>query len=466
MNTFFKNHKKMKTKVLILSLIAAQFLFSCSEKADPIPPPPVQVELEIQSTVAEKWGAMTLRHIFVQPAKTPTYVSRSLAYIGLTMYETVAPGSIIYQSIAPQLNGMINLPKIELNKKYDWETSLNAGQAYIIKKMWQHSLEDDNKRLDSLETAILNQRKEAVKDTAIINRSLRFGLKIAETIYNWSLTDGGHLAYLKNFDPSYKYPEGEQYWVPPLNGQSPVLMPLHPNWGKNRTFSVSNSTLTVPQIIPFSTDKNSTNFKEFQELYDIQLKLTQEQKEIANWWGDDPSDTYAPPGHSYSLALQLLNLKKPNLFISAMAFAKVGMATADAFINCWKCKYTYHSLRPMQFIRKNINGAFTQYWPEPPFPAFASGHSTQASAASEVLISVFGDNVSFDDNTHVGRPKDLFRNVEYKKRSFTSISQTAIECGISRLYGGIHTRQDNEIGLAEGKKVGSNINGLAWKIVK
>ena len=73
----------MKTKVLILSLIAAQFLFSCSEKADPIPPPPVQVELEIQSTVAEKWGAITLRHIFVQPAKTPTYVSRSLAYIGL-----------------------------------------------------------------------------------------------------------------------------------------------------------------------------------------------------------------------------------------------------------------------------------------------------------------------------------------------------------------------------------------------
>ena len=146
-----------------------------------------------------------------------------------------------------------------------------------------------------------------------------------------------------------------------------------------------------------------------------------------------------------------------------MTYAKVGMATADAFINCWKCKFTYHSIRPTPYIRININGAFSQYWPEPPFPAFASGHSTQASAAAEALISVFGDDVAFDDETHVGRPKDQFRNVEYKKRSFTSISQTATECGISRLYGGIHTAQDNIVGLAEGKKIGANVASISWK---
>jgi hypothetical protein len=71
--------------------------------------------------------------------------------------------------------------------------------------------------------------------------------------------------------------------------------------------------------------------------------------------------------------------------------------------------------------------------------------------------------VTFDDMSHVGRPKDVFRNVEYKKRSFTSISQMAIECGISRLYGGIHTAQDNIVGLAEGKNIGANINALSWK---
>jgi hypothetical protein len=34
------------------------------------------------------------------------------------------------------------------------------------------------------------------------------------------------------------------------------------------------------------------------------------------------------------------------------------------------------------------------------------------------------------------------------------------------LYGGIHTRQDNEVGLVEGKKIGKNINALAWNKIR
>lgn len=451
----------MKSNIYILFLVVVFSFVGCKDTEKD--PDPVPVELEISNIVADKWAEMTLRHLKVQQLKTPTYVSRSLGYIGLTMYESVVNGSIVYQSIAPQLNGLGALPKPEAGKTYDWETSLNASQAYMIKQMWQHAQMEDNQRIDSLEKAIFAERTLVVKDTAVVGRSKRYGLSVAKAIYEWSKTDGGHLGYLTNFDPKYIFPSGVMYWTPPINGQSSVLMPLHPHWGKNRTFTSSNSQLAVPEMIPFSTDKNSAFFKEFKEVYDIQLALTQEQKEIANWWGDDPSETYAPPGHSYSLALQILRVKKPNLFVAAQSFAKVGMSVADAFINCWKCKYTYHSVRPAPYIRRNINGAFVQFWPEPPFPAFASGHSTQASSAAEALISVYGDNVTFDDMTHVGRPKDVFRNVEYKKRSFTSISQTAIECGISRLYGGIHTAQDNVVGMAEGKKIGANINALSWK---
>jgi hypothetical protein len=81
-----------------------------------------------------------------------------------------------------------------------------------------------------------------------------------------------------------------------------------------------------------------------------------------------------------------------------------------------------------------------------------------------VLISVFGNEVTFEDNTHVGRPKDEFRNVEFKKRTFTKIWDTALECGISRLYGGIHTSQDNTVGLEMGKTIGEAINKLNWKV--
>lgn len=422
---------------------------------------------EVSQEIALKWAKMTLEFINLQPNKTPTFISRSLGYVGLTMYESVVNGSSDYKSIALQLNGLGTLPKPEAGKMYDWETVLNSSQSKIIRLIWQplkmrYVNPYSVKKLDSLETAILNERIMAVNDTGIINRSKNYGNLLAQKIYEWSMTDGGHEMNYKNFDPEYTYPTGENYWTPPVGGQSPVMMPLHPYWGKNRTFLKTNE-LPIATMIPYSKDTNSAYYKQFKQVYDIQKSLTQEQKEIANWWGDDPSATTAPPGHSFHLAINILKIKKVNLVVSAMTFAKVGIASADAFINCWRNKYTYHSERPTNYIRLNIDKNFKQYWPEPPFPGFPSGHSTQMSATTEVLINIFGDNVHFMDDTHEGRPKDYLRNVEYKNRRFEKISQVAQECGISRLYGGIHTMQDNLVGLEQGKKIGENINKIKWR---
>jgi hypothetical protein len=153
---------------------------------------------------------------------------------------------------------------------------------------------------------------------------------------------------------------------------------------------------------------------------------------------------------------------KSDLFTSAEVYAKVGMAVADAFICCWKAKYTYHSERPFPFIKTYINSSYLQFWPEPPFPAFTSGHATQAAAAGTALISVFGNNFLLVDNTYENREPD-FEEIKYVSRKFTNIWATATECAYSRFLGGIHTRQDNEAGLDQGKKVGENVVNLTWK---
>lgn len=421
----------------------------------------------IKQDIALKWAKTTLDFTNAQPNKSPTFISLCLGYIGLTMYESVVNSSNQYTSVAPQLNGLGQLPKPEINQKYDWELVLNAGQSRIIRLLWQPLRNPYGKftqaRLDSLEKANEKQKIQLGIDTNIVVRSRNYGRAIADAIYEWSKTDGGHDGNLKSFDPAYTYPKGIEYWVPPIGGQSPVMMPLHPYWGNNRSFSSANAQLPVAPMIPYSDDSTSTYYQQFKEVYTIQKSLTQEQKEIANWWGDDPAFTTAPPGHSYQLTCIILQAKPADLVVAAMAFAKVGMACADSFINCWKNKYTYHSERPTAYIQRRIDKTFKQYWPEPPFPGFPSGHSTQMAATAEVLISVFGNRVNFIDNTHQGRAKDIIRNTEYKSRSFTKISDIAEECGISRLYGGIHTMQDNLVGLAEGKKIGQNINLLSWK---
>jgi PAP2 superfamily len=450
----------MKLLHILCFLFLMVSTISCWDKKDP-DPIPVPVEKVISPDVAIKWSKATMNFVKHQPANTPTYSSRGYGYMSLVMYESVVAGSIKYKSIAPSLDGLGTLPKPTTT--IDWETALNEGQRTLITKIWQNSFITFVGELDTLHKSILKERKLAVNDTMIIFNSRNYGKSIANTIYEWSKTDGGDLGYFKNFDANYKVPTGNGFWLAPVNGQSSSPFPLQPYWGKNRTFVKLNSEIPIPEKMMYSADKSSMYFADFQEIFDITKALTTEQKEIAIWWSDDPTETPAPAGHSMNLATQLIELKRNNLFEATAALAKVGMSVADAFVCCWKVKYNYHSERPANYIRKNIQGNFIQFWPEPPFPAFPSGHSTQVGAASVAMISVFGDNVSFTDNTHKGRQRDEFRNLDYKPRTFSSITQCAEECGFSRLYGGIHTRQDNVVGFDLGKKIGDNVAKLPWK---
>lgn len=151
---------------------------------------------------------------------------------------------------------------------------------------------------------------------------------------------------------------------------------------------------------------------------------------------------------------------------AAETYARTGMSVADAFIMCWKTKTNYFNERPSSYVRKYIDPSWVQFWPEPPFPAFPSGHSIQSAAAATVLTDLFGSNFSFTDSAHVGyrRYDDIrFLNLRYPARSFSSFWEAADECAYSRFLGGIHTQQDNDVGQQLGKVVGANVNSLQWR---
>jgi hypothetical protein len=238
---------------------------------------------------------------------------------------------------------------------------------------------------------------------------------------------------------------------------------MHPKWGENRTFIKANSKLSYPKPLKYSESKDSEYYKQYMEVYEIGQKLTDEQKEIAIWWGDDPNLTMTPPGHSYNLTNITIRKAKPNLIKTAQTYARVGIAVADAFISCWCIKFKYNVERPSTYITAINKKYWASYFPEPPFPAFTSGHATQSAATATVLTDIYGDNFSFVDDTHKGRPNDVVRKVAYKPRSYASFWASAEECAMSRLYGQIHTRHDNETGLQEGRKVGENVNKLKWR---
>ena len=438
----------------LLFIVCYILVESCRQVDDPLP--------ISTNEVAVLWGQMTLKTMTKLPMNTPTYASRALGYMGLTMYESVVAGSGSYRSLAGQLNGINILPEPKTGQTYNWVLSLNAGQAFMLKKQYDYADKYRQYSIDSLEYEIVvKYSKNQPQD--ITDRSIAYGKAVANALFEYSKTDGGYQGYLQNFDQSYVFPTAAGNWVPPTKGQTLSRYPLHPYWGKNRTFVLTNAVLPVPQLAKYSSDKQSIYYQQFDEVYQKSKTLTQAEKDLAAWWADDPTETFSPPGHSYSLANIIVKTVQPDMFKATEIYARVGMGVADAFINCWKTKYSYHCERPSTYIRAYIDPNWEQFWPEPPFPAFYSGHSVQAAATATILEDLYGKSFNITDNSHEGRQDEASRGVNYKTRTYTDFWATAQEAAQSRFLGGIHTRQDNEIGLIEGQKIGTNINNLNWK---
>jgi PAP2 superfamily protein len=222
-------------------------------------------------------------------------------------------------------------------------------------------------------------------------------------------------------------PVGPGFWVPTPPGFVPA--PLEPLAGTWRTWNLRNGSQYRPGPPP---RYGSSRFNaELNEVYAVSQPLSDEQRRIADYWADGPG-TVTPPGHWNVIALGLVAEAGWSTVRASRLFAVLNTAQADAFIVCWDAKFAYWSLRPVTAIRRLIVGAgsWLSYIVTPPFPSYVSGHSTTSGAASTVLAAFFP-----------GRGRAL--------------EAMAREAAISRLYGGIHFRSDNEVGLQLGHRLGT-----------
>ena len=411
--------------------------------------------------VAFNWSDITLFITQFTPANSPTYASRGVGYIGLTMYESVVHGFESHNTLLGQLNGLEGLPQPEEGADYAWILSFNAASAEILRSIYNQTSDENKLKIDSLEDATLDMFRGDFS-AEMVQRSAQYGRSVAQAIFEWSKTDGGHRAYLRNFDKNFKHPAQPGHWEPPLYAQAISHNPLHPYWGENRTFLAQNSGLETPYMIPYDSTEGSEYYQQFLAVYEKDLTLTRDEKEQAIWWGDDPDVTFTPPGHSFYLATEAMKLLNPSFIQVTETYARVGLAVADAFINCWKWKYHFFSERPNTFVPKFIDREWVSFWPDPPFPAFPSGHAIQASAMSTVMIDLYGEELVLSDSAHHGRERDELRDTDFVVQHFDEFWDIASETADSRFYGGIHTPQDNEVGLVEGKRIATHVNQLNW----
>lgn len=419
----------------IVSILAGVF-FSSGVKAQ-------QSVEKLSSDVATQWFDLQLKIIPETPGFTPPVVARALGYTGLTLYESLVHGMPQNRSLVGIVQELDKLPLPDSKQEYQWEVVANAAQASIALAIYASNHKENISKIEQLKAAI-NQRLKISTSDNTFKKSVKYGEELAKAIYQFSKTDGGHEAEKNNFPKSYKGQTGSCMWVPVGN-----QIPLQPYWGKNRTFIKGNADFDLPIPPKCEIGNSSLMFVQALEVYSVGKNLTQDQKNIALFWSDDPVKTFTPPGHGVSIATQLVKKENLKLDKAAELYCRIGIAAYDAFISCWKCKYMHNILRPISFIQTTIDPNWKSFLDNPPFPEYTSGHGTVSGAIAMVLSDMFGYNYNFTDYSHKERG--------LKPRTYDSFLEFAQEAALSRLYGGIHYRMSNDEGLKNGKRIGKAV---------
>jgi hypothetical protein len=194
--------------------------------------------------------------------------------------------------------------------------------------------------------------------------------------------------------------------------------PMGVFFGKSRTWLLDSAAQFRPAPPPVY---NSAAFKaSLDEVQRVARERTPEQTKIAKRWSD------ADPWTEWNeTAASALRRNKFSEIDAARVLAVLNIAALDAVAACFEAKYHYWTIRPSQVDRALTLAAGV---PLPNFPSYPSGHACSAGAFDQVMGHFF--------------PKE--------RADFTRIAE---EQAMSRLYGGIHFRFDNDIGLALGRQV-------------
>ncbi len=208
-------------------------------------------------------------------------------------------------------------------------------------------------------------------------------------------------------------PKGPGMWYSAAN-----VPPIGVAMAKSRTYLLDSASQFRPAPPPAfgSTEWEAA----MEEVRSVARNRTPEQTRIAQYW--NTGDPWAVWNETASKAITQNRMSDAD---AVRVLAVMNAAAIDASIACFDAKYHYWTIRPSQAdttlkLAENVG--------LPNFPSFPSGHACGAGAFGEVLGHYF--------------PKERAK-----------FNLTAEEQAMSRLYGGIHYRFDNDRGVALGRVV-------------
>jgi hypothetical protein len=432
-------------KRFLMMLCMAVCLFACKQKDytkythDPL----------LYCKTVKKLNDVVLYNNF-----TPVVASRNYAYANIAAYECVAAGDTNYLSLSGQIRDLPPMPRPSAGEKIDYQLAsllafVKVGNAVtfpegVLLDYWKELKE---------------KASDAGMPDGILRNTVAFSDTVAAAVMKWSKND--NYAQTRSSE-KYTVMQMDGRWIPtpPAYAQA-----MEPHWCDIRPLLLDSATQFLPPLPPpyNMKDSNSKYCRELMEVKNMVSNLTEEQKQIADFFDDNPfnlhvtghimyaTKKFSPPGHWMNIVGIAAEKARADFNKTVAAYTETSIALFDGFITCWKVKYMNNTIRPETVINKYLDPAWQPYIQTPPFPSYVSGHSVISSASAEVMSHHFGDQFAYTDTSELefGIPN----------RSFKSFRDAALEASWSRLYGGIHYRSDLEQGNILGKQIGEYVVG-------
>jgi len=381
---------------------------------------------------------------------TPPVAARIYAYTSLAAHEAIRHLDPSEPSIVAKLKNFETMPEPEQNKKYNY--TLAASKAfYTVMRNVTFSKDTVTK----YEEETYAPFKDALSEEEY-NNSIAFGEAVAAVIMKRVASDNYKETRAKE---KYYGSKDDGKWTP----TSPdYLDGVEPYWNTLKPLILDSTGQFDPGPPPvFSRDTGSEFYKMNKEVYEVGKNLTQDQKNAARFWDDNPFVTehsghlmfgtkkQTPGGHWMGIATIACRQTNADLVKTARTYALTGIGLHEGFISCFDAKYRYSFVRPITVINNTIDKNWDAFLQTPPFPEYTSAHSTITASAATILTKIYGDNFVFQDTSD-------YRYIGMQ-RHFNSFLNASDECSISRLYGGIHFHISVDRGAECGRKIGAYV---------
>lgn len=372
----------------------------------------------------ELYLQLVIKHSDKNGIKNPPTLSRQIAMLHQAMYDALVVtwgakychGRIPPPRLDPGITPIVSVPDAP---SYPSEHAAVASAAAILMASFFPPGEEPAGTFDNLSAEIGESRLwGGANYRSDVDAGKAIGATAGQTVLAARANDGSTAVW----DGSGQV-FGTCNWVQqPPNFAGPLM----PMWGHVSPFLMNSSSQFRPAPPPAC---DGTDYMaQSRDLYEASLTLTARQKEIAFRWAGGQG-TVTPPGQWINVALNETAAHHLGTMRQARVMSYAGAALADAAIAAWDTKFTYWGDRPAMTIHRLWDANWTPLIATPPFPGYVSGHATFAGAVTVTLAHFF--------------PEDRVQ-----------LSALAEEAAMSRFYGGIHIRADNEVGVATGERIG------------